>query len=281
MSLQSYYAHGKLMLSGEYAVLDGAKALALPTKFGQKLQVKVQSLDGHTQRNNNTWQGINSKGQVWLDTTLGEASNLNSPEERRISEIISFIKAKRPELFQDLQYQFTTSLEFPNNWGLGSSSTLISLLAQWADLDPYELLKQSFGGSGYDIACATANQPILFHLEEERASWQEVSLSASWTDCAYFVFLEQKKNSRDAIKHYRALQDTKSIVAEISSISTALSENIDFKEARYLFEKHEEIMSKVLRLASINEDKFSDFAGVCKSLGAWGGDFIMALSNTN
>lgn len=281
MALQSFYAHGKLMLSGEYAVLDGALALALPTKFGQKLQVSSKKIDWHSQDSKNTWQGINSRGNVWLETVLGETSNLNSPEEKRISEIISFIKAKKPELFNELQYEFITSLEFPNNWGLGTSSTLISLLAQWADLDPFELLKESFGGSGYDIACARAKQAILFHLKDEKASWQEVELSSQWTDKAYFIFLEQKKNSRDAIKHYRALKDTKTIVNEISSISSSLCRDIDFKEAAYLLEKHEEIMSGVLHLPSINEDKFKDFAGICKSLGAWGGDFIMALSNTN
>lgn len=281
MSLQSFYAHGKLMLSGEYAVLDGALALALPTKFGQKLQVTSSKLDWHSQEVKNTWQGINSKGQVWLNTVLGDDLNLNSPEEKRISEIISFVRAKKPDLFDQVQYEFITNLEFPNNWGLGTSSTLISLLAQWAKIDPFELLEQSFGGSGYDIACARAKQAILFQLNDKKAIWQEVDLSANWTDNAYFVFLEQKKNSRDAIKHYRALKDTKIIVDEISGISSSLCKEIDYKEATYLLQKHEEIMSKVLHLPSINEDKFKDFAGVCKSLGAWGGDFIMALSNTN
>ena len=37
--MQEFYSHGKLLISAEYAVLDGAKALALPTKLGQRLQV--------------------------------------------------------------------------------------------------------------------------------------------------------------------------------------------------------------------------------------------------
>ncbi len=36
---QTFYSNGKLLLTGEYLVLDGAKALALPTKMGQNLQV--------------------------------------------------------------------------------------------------------------------------------------------------------------------------------------------------------------------------------------------------
>jgi mevalonate kinase len=34
-----FYSHGKLLITSEYAVLDGAKALALPTRLGQKLSV--------------------------------------------------------------------------------------------------------------------------------------------------------------------------------------------------------------------------------------------------
>jgi mevalonate kinase len=29
----NFYSNGKLLLTGEYLVLDGAKSLALPTKF--------------------------------------------------------------------------------------------------------------------------------------------------------------------------------------------------------------------------------------------------------
>ena len=41
--MQTFYSHGKLLISAEYAVLDGALALALPTKFGQSLSVKSNS----------------------------------------------------------------------------------------------------------------------------------------------------------------------------------------------------------------------------------------------
>ncbi|MEQ3661167.1 MAG: GHMP kinase, partial [Flavobacterium sp.] len=37
---QTYYSNGKLLLTGEYVVLDGAKALAVPTKFGQSLSIE-------------------------------------------------------------------------------------------------------------------------------------------------------------------------------------------------------------------------------------------------
>ena len=40
MQNQTFYSNGKLLLTGEYVVLDGAKALAVPTRFGQNLIVK-------------------------------------------------------------------------------------------------------------------------------------------------------------------------------------------------------------------------------------------------
>ena len=37
-------------------------------------------------------------------------------------------------------------------------------------------------------------------------------------------------------------------------------------------------MSNVLEVTTIKESMFSDFDGVIKSLGAWGGDFILSIS---
>ena len=40
-------------------------------------------------------------------------------------------------------------------------------------------------------------------------------------------------------------------------------------------------MSAVLQMETVKEKHFSDFKGVIKSLGAWGGDFVMVLSKQN
>jgi len=46
-------------------------------------------------------------------------------------------------------------------------------------------------------------------------------------------------------------------------------------------EKHQAIMSDVLEMLTVKEQLFHDFKGVVKSLGAWGGDFVMVLSKEN
>ena len=42
-----------------------------------------------------------------------------------------------------------------------TSSTLIANLAKWSNVDPYILLSETFGGSGYDIACASAKKALF------------------------------------------------------------------------------------------------------------------------
>jgi mevalonate kinase len=276
MSTKRFYAHGKLMLTGEYAVLDGAKSLAIPTKFGQSLVVS-ELLDTSHQIE---WRGYNSKNELWLSANLPD--NVSKKEEvLRLQNILKALEELNPNLFYQNNFAAETVLEFPNNWGLGSSSTLISLLAQWGEVDPFDMLQRTFGGSAYDIACATANGPICYQLLNGKAKWHELALAREWTDHAYFVFLEQKQNSRDGIKHYRGLKNTEGLIEKINKITDALGQVKDVTKAINLFEEHESIMSEVLKLPSINEARFNDFAGVCKSLGAWGGDFFMAVSNTN
>ena len=62
--MQEFYSHGKLLLSAEYAVLDGANALALPTKYGQTL--KVKPIDTSEIR----WKSFDHKGKLWFETVL-------------------------------------------------------------------------------------------------------------------------------------------------------------------------------------------------------------------
>ena len=62
--METFYSHGKLLISSEYAVLDGAQALALPTKFGQTLN--VESISGAIIH----WKSISSTGKPGLKLNL-------------------------------------------------------------------------------------------------------------------------------------------------------------------------------------------------------------------
>jgi mevalonate kinase len=273
MSSQRFYAHGKLMLTGEYAVLDGAKALAFPTRFGQSLEVSNAKNSPHQI----TWQSFDFQGNVWMNAHL-PSNDYALKEYVRLQEILRAVEALNSDVFFEQNFAFTTILEFPQKWGLGSSSTLISLLAQWASIDPFELLDKTFGGSGYDIACASSDGPIVYQNFSKEKLVKRVELSMAWTRGAFFIYLNQKKNSREAIKHYKSLSNTQSIVTKVNQLTDALVQTTGISEAMHIIEEHENLMSATLDLENIQKSSFVDFKGVCKSLGAWGGDFMLALT---
>ncbi len=47
---------------------------------------------------------------------------------------------------------------------------------------------------------------------------------------------------------------------------------MEFEELLIL---HEKLISKAIGISPIQERLFSDYKGVIKSLGAWGGDFVL------
>ena len=64
MQDQHFYGHGKLLLTGEYFVLDGAMALALPTTVGQSMKVKYR----HSYQPTLNWKSIDHSGKVWFES---------------------------------------------------------------------------------------------------------------------------------------------------------------------------------------------------------------------
>ena len=52
-------------------------------------------------------------------------------------------------------------------------------------------------------------------------------------------------------------------------------------EFQTLMLAHENIISKLIGLQPVQQTKFSDYEGVVKSLGAWGGDFVLACGPKN
>jgi hypothetical protein len=47
-------------------------------------------------------------------------------------------------------------------------------------------------------------------------------------------------------------------------------------EFQNLMLTHESIISKLIGMPPVQQTMFSDYEGVVKSLGAWGGDFVLA-----
>ena len=274
--MEKFYSHGKLLITAEYAVLDGAKALALPTKLGQSLEVK--SIKSPEIR----WKSFDHNGTLWFETTLQLPSfeaNVTNETAKRLSECFLAIAKLQPGCFVAHNgFEMHSRLEFPQNWGLGSSSTLINNLAQWAKVDAYKLLAATFGGSGYDIACAQHPYPITFQKNLKSSPKVEKAVfNPSFKDQLFFVHQNQKQNSRDAIAHYITLKTTQSLYfSELNALTDALLVATTLEEFEVLMSKHETIVGNLIQHPPIKASHFSDYNGAIKSLGAWGGDFFLA-----
>ena len=277
---KSFYSNGKLLLAGEYAVLDGAHAWAIPTKFGQSLQVS---------ENNSSllsWKSYDEKGSIWFEglykiEPLSEVSNSDAEMASTLLNILLEAQKLNPTfLVESNGYEVETKLDFPKNWGLGTSSTLINNVANWANINPYTLLKATFDGSGYDIACAQHDLPISFHINEGAPVVVEVKKEIPFADALYFIHLNQKKNSREAISDYGNLNiDRDAFVSKISAISKRMIGSQTLQDFEWLISSHENEISETLGLKIVKSSLFSDYWGAIKSLGAWGGDFILATGN--
>jgi hypothetical protein len=101
-----------------------------------------------------------------------------------------------------------------------------------------------------------------------------------FSDKLYFVYLGQKMDSAEARKHYHKHRgNCNGTLNHISKISESVAAVKSLGEFEKLIEEHERLISKGLKLKTVKEDLFPDYWGTVKSLGAWGGDFVMATSS--
>jgi mevalonate kinase len=282
----AFYSHGKLLLSGEYAVLDGALALAVPTSQGQLMEITTGTAPGLT------WKSLEVDGNCWLETyftpeqlkSKKQTGAFPKSPDLRLLQTLAEVQNLNPEFIDRcLGKTVITTLEFPRLWGLGTSSTFIANLAQWAGVDPYDLLDRTLGGSGYDLACATENSPLFY---KKRAGGTPEVIPTTFVppflDQLWLVYLNTKQDSREGIERYKAHRPvSNAFLSQISELSTGFTEAKDIDAFQELMLTHEVLISELLGLKRVKERLFPDYPGAIKSLGAWGGDFILAAGSAN
>ena len=283
--VQKYYSHGKFLLTGEYLVLKGALALALPLELVQSLTVETvctPSLQWNAYKPNGPWFSVTMNPE-----NLEIINSDDQPKAEKLSEILKAVKQLNPAAFKD-GLCFETRLDFDPNWGLGSSSTLIANLARWANVNPYELLRLTFGGSGYDIACATAEEPIYYQVkakvpepvEGPTPMVEPIDFNPPFAEHLFFIYQGQKQSSSKEIKAFLAKAnpvDLQKDIEAVSEISRAVPKCETLNEFAMLMQCHERIIARCIGQEPVQKH-FPDFEGVLKSLGAWGGDFILAAT---
>jgi mevalonate kinase len=273
----SYYGHGKLLLTGEYFVLDGATALAVPTRYGQTLRVR----ELHSSESVLYWVALNNQGSPWLnlafDTTDFRCINSAQDEATRLSKMLNEARRLNPSFLSNgRDIAIETRLEFPREWGLGSSSTLIHCLSKWAGVDGYKLLKATIGGSGYDVACAGVNTPLLYRLQHGRPEILPTHWAPPFKQNIWFAYSGKKQLSSEGISYYKnKLQDKTHAIEQLSRITNMMLQTTALNDFEELLREHEQIVGSQLKLMKVSDTIFADYWGVSKSLGAWGGDFIM------
>ncbi len=269
--MKTYYAHGKLLLSGEYSVLKGSLALAIPTNLGQSLHFTASDAG------NLTWHSYDYLDKLWLQVVFDSNLSILSTSDNHKATFLQNLLKKGFELSGE---EFKpglaeTKLEFDRSWGLGSSSTLTYLIADWLGADQMKLHFATQIGSGYDVACASAKSPLLYRKDSD-IYIHHLKLPELYSK-VYFIHLNQKQLSKPEVEKFMAASQPSALLDRISEISLALTLVKSENELRDLITEHESIMSDLLHRPTVQAKLFPEFNGIVKSLGAWGGDFVLAL----
>lgn len=270
------FSPGKLMLTSEYVAVDGALVLAVPTKLGQEFFFT----ENDDEKSLIHWSAYH-QDQLWLESLIDYSSwTILETNNYKASEFILKVLKNVQELSTikfktNNSYNLKTNLQFPSDFGLGSSSTLMSNLGEWAEIDPFILNEISLGGSGYDVAVAKENSAILYSRFPERV-YEKVKFDPSFKDELIFIHLNQKQDTREGISHYKSKPTSTELINEYSELTKMIVNSQNLEEFSQLMTLHEQKLSDFLGVPTVKEKYFQNCSSFVKSLGAWGGDFVLA-----
>lgn len=270
------FSPGKLMLTSEYFAIDGALVLAVPTRLGQELSFKERH-DGNSLI---IWEAYH-QNKLWLKAVISYKNwqiletNLPSAAEFILKTLKNVQQLSETRFKNNSSYDLKTNLQFPADYGLGSSSTLMNNLAEWSGIDPFHLNSVSLGGSGYDIAVAKERSAVLFKNKPE-IWYEKADFNPSFKNELIFIHLNQKQDSREGINLYKSKIKSPELIEEFSDLTKKVllcSELEVFSEIMML---HEQKISDFIEIPAVKDKFFTDCPVFVKSLGAWGGDFVMS-----
>ena len=275
-----FKSNGKLLITSEYLVMKGAMALAIPAKLDQELNVISTNSDFVN------WKSFNKDDQIWYEEKffLDKGTLIYHGKKNKMSDLIVRLfdyihKFNKPE--KSIGNEFIWKINFNINWGLGSSSTLINNLSKWAKVNPYKLLFSVFNGSGYDIACCDKSNPIIFQKKDDYLSVSDTTFNPNFLNNLFLIFLNKKQDTQKSVQNF--LETDQSLSEGINQINEIVHEIENVKDIttfESLIERHEKIIANILQMPTIQNEKFPDYNnGVIKSLGSWGGDFVLATGD--
>ena len=265
----NFTAHGKLLLTGEYAITQGARGIAMPTHFGQHLNVASHQGPEHV-----LWEALDHENQQWFIAGFDHEGRLLHTSSAAIAETLQgFLAPIRKSKAWNAPVRVQTRVDFPRRWGLGTSSTLCALLAQWAEMDTL-FYRTLHGGSGYDLACAQANGAISYALVDGEPEVLPVDLPEI-LQSVVFVYRGAKQQTHSSLKLVERKPFSQGQCEEISQLSEAFLRANSLKDLESIIKQHELLIANHLGLERAIEGPFQGIHGQVKSLGGWGGDFVM------
>lgn len=267
---------GKVMLSGEYFVLWGAAALAFPSI--QRQHLAIYDLSEQAFHRWTTSAGSSEIFSCLIDKKSLKAFDIRGSEgsAQFIENLLQAARSLNPEIFET-NLHFQTRLDFSPQWGLGSSSSLIVNISRFTQTDPWTLHRMVSQGSGYDIACALHEKPLLFsHPENPRINFPLINYP--FTDSLYFLPLGIKKDSSRAVSETAHLRPSTALIEEASQISYALTWTRSLKEFSDFLKIYVHLVKRGIGLKESLPAQLAGFNGIIKPLGAWGGDLALVVS---
>ncbi len=224
-------------------------------------------------------------GKPWFESTLSlfdfsPLTTTNPEISGYLQKVLkNAVRLNSEFLSQWNGFKIETQLEFPLDWGLGSSSTLIYLVAEWAEVNPLLLYFKTEDGSGYDVACAFSEGPVEYINSPDEVSYTEVDFYPKFRENLHFVHLGKKQDSRQGIREYlKAVKNKSGLVKSVTRITEEIRSASSLSDFCQLIDSHEESIASHTGFSKVKDTHFSDFQGSVKSLGAWGGDFVLVAS---
>ena len=241
----------------------------MPTSFGQHLSVESHHGPEHV-----LWEALNHDNQQWFSAGYDrEGRVLHSSSTAMAEKLQRFLAPVRNSKAWNAPVRVQTRVDFPRRWGLGTSSTLCALLAQWAEVDAFSYRKLH-GGSGYDLACAQASGAISYALVDAEPEVISVQLPEV-LQSVVFVYRGVKQQTDSSLQLVGRKPFSLAQCQEISQLSKAFLQTNTLDELESIIEQHELLIANHLGLERAIEGPFKGIRGQVKSLGGWGGDFVM------
>jgi mevalonate kinase len=276
---KEFYARGKILISAEFLILHGARALAVPLTLGQSLKRIPSAEPGQL-----SWKAM-YREQAWFETrldlkALAILTTSSQDKSENLLNMLNKLLEIEPAFAKELErYDVLTELEFDPHFGFGSSSSLTSLLAQWAGVDPMQLHFRISRGSGYDVACAGANAPLTYQFINDMPVIQPVDFQPSFSDKMWLIYLGHKQDSSKSVAAFlQNYQVQYSDIEYFSQLTHQMIEAREIDEFGEIMEAHENRLSEILQLPTLKSERFPELDGYIKSLGAWGGDFALLIT---